>query len=85
MSLSLIFNPITQNLDFVNTAGSVTSSLVEDTTSVINGVNKKFIFTTKPIILIIDGAIYRTQGWTWDGTSVVTTTIPPTYECYALI
>lgn len=45
----------------------------------VNGVNTEFVFPSKPIYIVSDGAWYRENvGWTWDGgTMTATMIIPP--------
>lgn len=50
----------------------------------VDGSTVAFDFTTKPTLIVSDGATYRENfGWTWSG-STATLSVPPVYDLFAL-
>lgn len=70
----------------ITISSSATALQKLSATGMVNGTNVDFAFTSKPTLVISDGASYQeNKGWTWNaGTLTATLSIPPSYDVYGL-
>lgn len=67
-----------------STASGGVGTPTSPTAGTVDGSTVDFTFTTKPTLIVSDGATYRENfGWTWSG-STATLSVPPVYDLFAL-
>ena len=69
-----------------STATGGVGTPTDPTSGTVDGSTTDFVFTTKPTLIVSDGATLReNHGWTWTaGTTTATLSIPPSYDLFAL-
>lgn len=76
--------PFWNQIIISSSGGSVTLS--SPTSGSVDGSTTAFGFSSKPTMIVSDGATYQeNKGWTWNGVSLTATmSVPPLYDIYSI-
>lgn len=78
----------TNGLETVTISASAVSAGYQSPTGTVNGINKTFVFTTAPNVILVDGITMRATASdstvNWTGTTTVVLTVAPNFEIFSV-